>query len=153
MKYFTYKFAGLIIGTFFFISGNVFAENGHAYNGSFCTASLGSQAANFDFLFGIRNVSGSRRIVSCPVVVDEIANTSGTNRVWVYFSGGGTVRCSLYSMNGNGTIRQARSGSRTNSGWLSIPNITTDDFWGSYAMYCDIPNNGSIETVWVGENN
>jgi hypothetical protein len=135
-------------------SGHALAENGHAYNGSYCDNYYGSQASAFDHQFnGIRNASGAYAYVSCPVVVDEIDNTAGTTQIWVHYTGTGTISCSFFSMNGNGTIRQSQSASRVNTGWFSIPNITTDDYWGSYSMYCGLPANGVLNTIWVGEKN
>lgn len=138
---------------FLAMSGNVFAgENGHAYNGSYCNNYFGSEATQFNHQWdGIRNISAASRYVSCPVIVDEIANTSGTTQVWVHWTGAGTLSCYLNSKNGSGTNRQTQSNSRVNTGWLSIPNITSDDYWGSYSMYCYLPASGTLNTVWVGE--
>lgn len=129
-------------------------ENGHAYNGSYCKNYFGSQVGDFNYQTnGIRNLSSSTRYINCPVLVDEIANTSGTTRVWLHYTGNGTVRCTLQSKNGNGTTKQSRSGSRPGTGWFQIPNITADDFWGSYVMYCSLPAAGILNTIWLGENN
>lgn len=139
------------LGSFAFY-GNAYAENGHAYNGSFCDNYYGSQVGNFNHQHnGIRNNTNSGRYVSCPVIVDEIAKTTGTTRVWLYYSGSGKISCSMFSKNGNGTTRQSKTGSRTNSGWFSIPAITSDNYWGSYSMYCYLPPKGILKTIWVGE--
>ncbi len=135
------------------LTPQVYAENAHAYNGSYCTNYLASDATDVAHQYnGIRNTTGSSLYVTCPVAVDEIAVTSGTSRVWVHYSGSGTVNCNLYSMNGNGSINQSRSGSRSGTGWLSIPNLTSEDYWGSSVIYCSVPAYGVINTVWFGEN-
>ena len=62
------------------------AENGHAYNGAFCKAYYGSQTSNFRHqTTGIYNAGAGARYVNCPVVVDEIANLTGTTRVWAHW--------------------------------------------------------------------
>jgi len=149
-----------LIFALFLISGwlgvitSVSAENGHAYNGSYCDNYYGSQAGSFNHQHnGIRNNDAAGRYVSCPVIVDEIANTNGTTRVWVHYSGNGTVRCTMFNKNPNGSTRQSRSGSRVNSGWFSIPTFSSDNYWGSYSMYCYLPSKGMLNTIWVGEKN
>lgn len=138
----------------FSLYGNAYAENGHAYNGSYCDAYFGSQAGDFNHRFnGIRNNASSGRYVSCPVIVDEINNTAGTTRVWLHYTGSGTVSCTLFSMRGNGTSLQSKTKSRVNTGGFQIPDITSDDFWGSYSMYCLLPAKGILNTIWVGEKN
>ncbi|MEM7250220.1 MAG: hypothetical protein AAF493_02280 [Pseudomonadota bacterium] len=130
------------------------AENGHAYNGNHCSAWLGSQSGDFSKgPNGLRNNTPGARYVSCPVVVDEIANTTGTTRQYVYYTGNGTIRCTLQSNNHNGTALQAQSASRVGTGWIFIPQITADAYWGSYAMWCLLPGYGTINTIWVGEQN
>jgi hypothetical protein len=136
------------------LSANTSAENGHTYNGSQCNSFYGSQAGGFDrYGNGIVNKTGSHSLVICPVTVDEVDKTTGTTQIWVHYTGTGTPSCTFMSMNGNGTVRQSKSGFRTNTGWMTIPNITSDDFWGSYSMYCGLPPNGVLNTVWVGEKN
>ncbi len=103
---------------------SAFAENAHAYSGSYCRASSGQQSGDFSYSGGTYNRASQVRLVTCPILVDEIAKTSGTTRVWVHFSGSGNFSCWLYSRNANGTTRQLRIGHRTGTGWLSIPNIT-----------------------------
>lgn len=139
------------------LAGVAAAENGHAYNGSYCKPYYGSQAANLYHQYnGTYNASAAGTYISCPVLVDEIVNTTGTTQVWVYWTASAaadTISCSLYSMNGNGTARQGQFGSKAGSGWLAMPNLTTDDYWGSYSMYCYLPRNGNINTIWLGEKN
>lgn len=135
------------------VSGYATAENGHAYNGSYCDNYYGSQAGSFDHQHnGIRNALNSNAYVSCPVLVDEINVTTGTSRVWAHYTGTGTVRCTMFSKNGNGSTRQSVVGSRVNTGWFSIASITSDDYWGSYSMYCLLPARGVLNTIWVGED-
>lgn len=144
--------AALVLGTAGALPEVANAENGHSYNGASCTAYYGSQKTLFDsYTTGIRNATNAARWVNCPVIVDEIARTTGTTRTWIHVTGKGSFRCYLISRNGNSGPRQSKSGARTNTGWLNIPALTTDDYWGSYSLYCQIPAYGLINTIWIGE--
>ncbi|MDD5266434.1 MAG: hypothetical protein PHO08_04805 [Methylococcales bacterium] len=136
------------------ISGNAFAgEDGKAYNGQGCDNYYSGDSAKFDHQYdGIKNVdSFNAHYVSCPIVVDEIANTKGTTQVYVRWSGSGTLSCYLYSFDVNGAVKQSQSGTLTGGGWLSIPNLNTDDYWGNYSMHCYLPAGGVLQTYWIGE--
>ncbi|ABA58292.1 hypothetical protein Noc_1824 [Nitrosococcus oceani ATCC 19707] len=138
----------------FVLYGNAYALNAHAYNGSYCDNYHGAEVGDFTRGFnGIKNNANAGRYISCPVLVDESGNIDGTDKVALYYTGTGTVSCVLFSQNADGSTRQSRTASRTNSGWLSIPNITDDDYWGSYSMYCYLPPQGVLNTIWVGETN
>lgn len=131
-------------------SSPLHAENGHNYNGSYCGAYYGSDNSKLNRqINGVYNTSSSGVYVSCPVIEDEIDNTSGTQRVWFHTSAANTT-CVLYSMNGNGTARQAQA-KAGGPGWVNIANLTSDDYWGSYAMYCYLPAGGTLNTIFLGE--
>ena len=133
-------------------SFNTFAENGHGYNGSYCTNYIATDSAKVAHQYnGLRNASTGTVYVTCPVEVDEVAVTTGTSRVWVHYSGTGTLSCYMYAMNGDGSTHQTKYASGT-SGWINIPNITSEDYWGSTVIWCSLPANGVINTVWFGEN-
>lgn len=128
------------------------ADDKVAYNGSYCSEYYGSNSASFNHQYnGIHNNSASTLYVSCPVIVDEVNNVTGTNSVWIYYTGANTLSCTLRSMNFNGAIRQSMSANRVGTGWLQIPNITTDDIWGSYSMYCSVPSAGTVNTIVISE--
>ena len=131
------------------------AENGHAYNGAFCKAYYGSQTSNFRHqTTGIYNAGAGARYVNCPVVVDEIANLTGTTRVWAHWRAANatdTIRCTLSSRTGPGAAVQNRAASRTGSGWFRFANITKDNYWGNYSLHCLLPSRGTLNTVWLGE--
>lgn len=137
-------------------SATTLAENGHAYNGSFCKPYYGSQAGDFIYAHnGIYNGGSGGRYVTCPVIVDEIANTNGTTRVWVHWTAAAasdTLRCTLLSKTFNGGTQDSHANTRTNTGWMYL-DVNSDDFWGSYNMYCYLPQRGRIATLWVGEQN
>lgn len=139
--------------------GVAVAENSHSYNGGYCKAFFGSDTGDLSAQGqGMFNPTLSTRLITCPVLVDEISNTTGTTKVWLHWKAGAafpndTIRCTLMSRNGNGSPRQAKAGSRTGSGWFSIPNITSDDFWGSYTMTCQLPRMATLNTIWIGEQN
>jgi len=135
------------------MSFSALAENGHSYNGSYCDAYFGNQVGDFNRpARGIRNtrLSGTR-LVTCPVIVDEIANRQGTTRVRLHYTGGGRISCTMFSKNGNGTTRQVRTGTRVGTGWFNIQPFTSDAYWGSYSLYCRLPAGGILNTIWVGE--
>lgn len=145
----------LLVGFGIFVFyGNAYAEDGKSYNGSYCDNYYGSQAGDFSHqIDGIKNNASAGRYISCPVLVDQVGNIEGTDTVALYYTGTGTVSCALFSQNANGSTRQSRTGSRANSGWFFIPNITSDDYWGSYSMYCYLPPQGVLNTIWLGEKN
>lgn len=126
------------------------ADNRQNYNGSYCDAYYGSQVGSVNRQYnGVRNSSAGGVYVACPVIVDEASNTTGTNNVWFHTSTAGTS-CVLRSMNGNGSIRQTQSSSG-GPGWVSIANLTTDDYWGSYSMYCYLPAGATLNTISISE--
>lgn len=139
------------------MSSNAFANDTHGYNGSYCKAYYGSQAAKFDHLEeGIRNNADYYLMVSCPVLANSVYNTSGTAQVYVHWTGRssgtvGTVSCFLYSRNGNGTPRESKSASRSSTGWLYIANLTSDDVYGSYSMVCGLPARSTLNTIFLEE--
>lgn len=53
--------------------------------------------------------------------------------------------------NVGGTTKQSKSATKTGTGWFLIPNLTTDDSFGSYSMYCYLPKAGLLNTIWLGE--
>lgn len=130
------------------------AENGTLYNGSYCNAFQPTETTDFvrDHS-GIKNTSNDELYISCPVLVDERANTAGTHTTWIHYTGGGEVECTLASMNQDGTIYQYRSGSRYGSGWFSLIRLTNDDPWGSYSMICSLPPGGKLNTIALRERN
>lgn len=141
-----------MIGLLAFTQHASAADNAQTFNGSYCKHYFGSQATAFNHQFnGIYNTTAGPLFVQCPLVVDEVTNTTGTNWVRLHYTGNNTISCYLYSMNGNGTIRQTQVGSRVGTGWFSIPNITTDDFWGTYSMRCYVPGGGTLNTVHISE--
>jgi hypothetical protein len=128
------------------------ADNRQNFNGSYCDNYYGSDTSVFGhYSNGIYNSASSSKYVSCPVIVDEASVTTGTNNIWVHFTGTGTVSCYMQSRNGNGSFRQSSSGSRSGTGWFSVGNITSDDYWGSYSMYCYVPAYGTINTISMSE--
>jgi len=136
------------------LSQQAFAENGHAYNGSYCENYLAGTATSMAHQYnGLRNASGATQYITCPIAVDEIAVTTGTTRVWLHYTGGGSISCTMNAMNANGSVRQSRSNSRAGTGWLNIANLTSEDYWGSSVIYCSLPANGVLNTVWFGEQN
>lgn len=135
-------------------SFNALAGNGHAYNGSYCNPYYGTQSDSFEHRQnGIKNTSSSTKYISCPVIVDEIANTTGTHQTTLHYTGPGTVSCIMFNQHGIGSTRQTQSGTRAGTGWFTIPGFTSDVWGGTYSMYCSLPSGGTLNTIWVNEKN
>jgi hypothetical protein len=135
------------------LQSNAYAENKKTYGGSYCGAYYVSQESDLVHqVSGITNYANAARYISCPVIEDSIFHTNGTVETGFYYTGAGTFTCVLYSMNGDGSIRQTKMGSRANTGWLTLPGITTDDpNGGNYSMYCLLPSQGTLNTIFFGE--
>jgi hypothetical protein len=131
------------------------AENGHTYHGTSCKAMDPSVSGFLLYATqGIYNNGSGSYWVACPILVDEVSATGGTTRVqvhWTANAAGDTMNCQLFSMSGEGTILQFLQGQLTGTGWLTLPNITSDDPNGSYALFCNLPRLGFLNTIWVGE--
>jgi hypothetical protein len=134
------------------LSGNAFATDAKAYNGTGCDNYFAADSAQFNHQNdGIKNISGAGRYVSCPIVVDEIASTAGTQAVYVRWAGTGSFSCTLLNYDINGVLKQYKTASRSGSGWLTMPNLTADDYWGNYSMWCYLPAGGVLQTYWIDE--
>jgi hypothetical protein len=135
------------------ISGNAFAaDDAKSYHGQGCDNYFAGDSAKFDHRYdGIRNSDSIEHLVSCPIVVDSTSNTSGTKAVYVHWSGSGTMWCSLYSFDQYGAVKQSQYGTQTGGGWLNIPNLTADDYYGNYSLFCDVPAGGVLQGYWVAE--
>lgn len=136
----------------FALYGNAYADNRHVYNGSYCDNYFGSQVGDFNHQRnGIRNTAASPRLVSCPILVDEVDNLGGTISVWVHYTGAFTANCALHSMNGTGAVLQTVVGA--SNGWFQMPNITVENLFSSYFLECTLPAGGVLNTIRVDENN
>lgn len=125
------------------------ADNRVNVSGSYCTAAAGSDAAKVDKTYGgVVNTSANTITVGCPVIMDEVINTGGTNHI--YYNVSAATTCFFASVNGDGTNRALSIGSG-GPGWVSMPNITTDDAWGSYVLGCNLPAGATLRTVSVSE--
>ena len=139
-------------------AGPAAAQNAKTYHGSSCQAYSENETTLFRHdLSGIVNAKGGSTFsnyIACPVVVDETGGTAGTSVIALHWTANGAsdrLDCAFYSMNGNGTVRQVKSASKTGSGWLTLPNITSDDTLGSYYMLCSLPRLGTLNTIKVEE--
>jgi hypothetical protein len=140
------------------LAGSATAENGHVYHGSYCKAFSGSQAA--DFIHGTTgtfNRASEARFVICPVLVDEVDNTDGTTQVWVHWSANvnapnDTITCGLNSAREDGGTAQSHTVRKTGTGRFILPNVTSEDTSTSYFILCSLPSQGTINTIWLGEN-
>jgi hypothetical protein len=135
------------------LQSSVYADNSTTYNGSYCSSYFGSQYSDFGRGFnGIANYANAPRYISCPMIEQEVNVTKGILPTLLYYTGDGTVTCALYSNNADGSTRQTQMSSRTGTGWLTIPGITTDDYYGSYSMYCLLPAKGTLNTIFFDEH-
>ena len=132
------------------------------YNGSYCKPYFGSQSADLHHRYdGILNVSNNSRYITCPVLHDQAFVPQGAKIYVRYVAGssGGTLSCTVYSLNSNGGIVASATGSTNQSGWLPPDNgqqpqpalvIGSDD--ASYNMFCSLPAGGRVSAIQVDEN-
>lgn len=120
-------------------------------NGGSCDNYFAGQEGDFNHQSnGIRNTSNASRSVYCPITMDEVANTGGTTYVWVRWTGTGTMSCTIVGWDVNDTSLGFQSASGP-EGWFSLPNITSEDTWTTYGMYCSLPAGGRLEKIAVRE--
>ena len=152
----------------------VSAINTHAYNGSYCKATNGSQNADFQFdALSIVNVSSGTRSITCPILMDEAVYQTGIGaNIYVFFmlpnddpndpsDDREQVSCTVYSLNSTLGVVESRSATGFGSGWLPFPGyppvvpqpaitITTDS--ATYNMVCSLPPEGRLTSIQVDEN-
>jgi len=143
----------LIAFVYSFGSNMIMAQDTKTYNGSYCSAADGNDVQNvLRNLRGIRNNNANAIRISCPIIEDAVNVVTGTQAVRVHYTGPGMFVCNLLSMNGNGSVRESRFEARFGTGWINFnPQITTDDFFGTYSMICSLPTNGTLNTIWFRE--
>ena len=135
-------------------SSTVYADgdNYTSINGTGCQAYYAGEKGFLENNYsGIRNVSTTSRIVSCPIDKDVVSALGGRSTTWVRWGGTGTISCTLNHWNVN-MVNTFRSASRVNTGWFSIPSDASDDFWGSATLWCSLPAGGTLQTVHFLEN-
>ncbi len=124
------------------------AENGGVHHGSMCQGPGVTLS-----VAGIWNNTTVTRQVFCPTVRDEVYSTHGLNHAYVYYrlQGGGTISCTLFSMNqlGQSVGSASRSGSGT-SGTLTFGPITGVSS-GNYMVLCNLPANSFITSYRIDE--
>ena len=134
------------------LAGSAHAIDRSRYNGNVCKAYYGSQTPSFYSTYkGIKNTSLTNKIVTCPIVADAVANTTGTYRTYINWTGTGTLQCVLRSMYSNGTTIQYKSGADVGGGWLTIQPLTSESYWGSFSLYCSLPSKARINTIVLHE--
>jgi hypothetical protein len=139
------------------LAGAAAAEDSKSYNGSYCKAFFGGDTGNLVHgRNGMFNSAGFAISITCPIVVDQVANTGGTGTTqpcvhWTANTASDRLSCTLFSMNADGNVRQSQFADKTGSGWLIFANLTTDDKFGSYSIVCSLPGRGTVNTLWIAE--
>ncbi len=124
------------------------AENGGVHHGSMC------QGAGVTLsVAGVWNNTTVARQVFCPTVRDEVLSTHGLNKAYVFYrlQTGGTISCTLYSLNqlGQSVAAASRSGSAA-SGTLTFPSIAGVSS-GNYMFLCNMPAGAFITSYRIDE--
>jgi len=105
-------------------------------------------AGLYSYVTGAFNYSGASMSVACPVVRTTAAPASGFS-VWVDgTAASGTISCSLYSYNYNGTFLGSTSFSATGvfDRQLTLPQSQVPTY-SSQVVYCYVPNSGGIYDI------
>ena len=127
------------------------ADNRQNFNGGGCDNYYAVDVSDFNHQTnGIANVSATSAYVHCDLTIDEALNTGGTSLIWVRWSGAGTMSCTAMSRDVNNNLISTVSNSGT-AGWILMPNLSDNDVWGNYSMYCLVPSGGRLETISVSE--
>lgn len=128
------------------------ADNRQNFQGSVCDNFYASDSGSFDHQHnGLRNTSGTGKMVHCPLTIDESVNTGGTNWVWVRWSGTGTMSCTMLSHDVNNNVASSAAG-YGGPGWFSIPAVSDADTWGNYSLYCSLPGLATLQTIVMSES-
>lgn len=135
------------------LASSVQAADRANYNGNVCKSYYGYNAKYIHSLYnGTYNNSSSTKYVSCPIVSDAVANTTGIDSTYIYYRGTGEIKCALKSLNYDGTVDQTRLGSRVNTGWIKIPSLSSESSPGSLTLYCQLPAKGLLVNIALSEN-
>jgi hypothetical protein len=145
----------LILSNLFLLSSSAQAIDYKNYNGSSCKSILSLQAERLQHGYdGTYNNSNIDTYINCPIIVDQSIFTGGTSISYIYYKGNsnnGQFKCFLKSKDLKGLTIQVKKASRSGTGWLKIPKLTTESANGSLALYCLLPKKGLISTIRIGE--
>ena len=118
--------------------------------GEICSTFYASQAGSLNHnTYGSTNISGSAIWVTCPIVRDNVSNTTGTSGLWVYITASSstdTTLCWNYSKGPSGNLIQGKSAWLTGSGWLSL-DTSLGTSWGPYSVYCLLGPNDTLNAT------
>jgi hypothetical protein len=93
--------------------------------------------------YGLFNATGGSLQVKCPIVNLTVNGTGGASFAAVYVNNSsGTLSCTLYSMNVDGTLFSSQTQSTSYAGEqaLYFNGPTTSAFWGNWLVACSLPN-------------
>jgi hypothetical protein len=106
---------------------------------------------------GVTNVSGINVNVVCALVRDNTTNTNGLQDLEMSVTapaGGGNFDCTLLSEDrqGNPVLAVHRTTTRPGAQVLDwAGSITVSTSKGYYILNCDVPNNGTIHSIFHNE--
>jgi hypothetical protein len=155
----TFSITSAALVAAFFLTPGCFAADSKVYSGAICKPA--SPATYYPYVsyplgphYGILNFNGYTIAIVCPIIQDSVANTSGTSAGKVYWTAANPsdyIVCALKSLNFDGSVRQQVFADRFGTGWMTLPNITTDDMFGAYVVDCQLPTGGMLNTIWIEE--
>ena len=125
------------------ISTGAAADDRKYYSGTECSAYYGSQASRFSHSGGIRNISGTRTWVVCPVISDRYWYNSEINRAWIRVNRAFPL---------NGIYRQdvchlmAR---RTTAGSISFVTVAFDTQGSTVETFPFLENQTRFAVSWI----
>ena len=130
--------------------------------GSFCQALVGAQAGRINTVsFGIENVGPFDTTVTCPILRDNVFNTTGLGevsdpqdgvRLRVFNPGNKTLPCTLFSFDPFRSAVATHSVSASGQGdQILALDVATSSAGGQYSIICTLPPKARIYNYWVKE--
>lgn len=135
--------------------GATMALDGKTYGGNSCVPGNYSYAP--DLIPGsphIMNLGAYFVSVTCPIVRDNLNNTTGTSNAKIYVQSDGVsiLSCTLYSHDKNG-VEVANQAASTSSAVVTALNVSVGSSAvdGNYSIECNLPPGGSIYSYKIVE--
>jgi len=128
-----------------------------SYSGGTCKAMYGSDTGLFrtDSLGLWYSGAGSvNKTVVCPLVRQHVTNSGGTYGLWIKArsAGGRTLTCTSQALDINGNLVASKSASTTSSTVTTLSlDLDASGPYGTYALFCSVPPNGSLWTYQINE--
>lgn len=128
-----------------------------SYSGGTCKAMYGSDTSLFrtDTLgLWYTGVGSVNKTVVCPLVRQHVTNSGGTYGMYIKVrsAGGRTLTCTSQALDINGNLVASKSASTTSSTPTTLNlDLNASAPYGTYAIFCSVPPNGSLWTYHINE--